>query len=180
MSGEDPRARYARDLNCLVDEDRNKRRRALGTFATVFVSGSKALTPDLSSYFASDCLAPLLKVVADPVEKNRELAVALIADVFSANAALHVPVAAATLPVLSARLGTVPFPEPAEEVRLQLVKLLRSILNSPHCPGVVGDAFDSVSETLLKAATDSYHDVKVRFARAVPPLTAALAQLCQN
>lgn len=151
---EGERAKYARDLNCLVDEDRNKRRVALTTFSR--------LVPSLPPPFLlSDLLPPVLRAFSDPVEKNRELAVGLVAEVCSRHRGLVPGVARAALPVLGARIGSFPFPETTEEIRLLLVQLLGTCLGHPECAAVVRDSLPAVVEVLVRVSGDAFHDVKV-------------------
>ncbi len=152
------RAKYARDVNCLVDEDRNKRRRALTTF-------SAAATSLTTSYVLTDLLPTLLRVVAVSVEKNRELAVTLVTTLCLSYKDAVPAIARHCIPVLSARVGSVPFPESTEEIRLLLVQLLTQFLVSPACADVVRDNFATVVEVLVRLAGDAYHDVKVRSSR---------------
>jgi hypothetical protein len=149
------RAKYARDLNCLLDEDRNKRRRALELFAKAFASLPVA-------YLMADVLPPVLRTVADPVEKNRELAVLFLVDSMCVRCSDGLPLLARRcIPVIAARVGTLPFAEPAEEIRKKLVELLAVFLKSPVCADVVREEFSAVVEVLVKAASDAFPDVKV-------------------
>jgi hypothetical protein len=155
--GDEERAKHARDLNCLVDEDRGKRRRALDTFAT--------LAPTLPPAFVvGDLLPPVLRAVGDAVEKNRELAVGLLSKLCAHHAAAVPDVARAALPVVASRVGSLPFPEGTEEIRLLLVQLVHTFLKHPACGPVVADNFTAVVEVLVRSATDAFHDVKVRTA----------------
>lgn len=168
MAADEFRAKYARDLNCLADEDRAKRRRALATFTSAFAG---TLAPPAAAFFLSDLLPALLRVVSDPVEKNREMSLTLITDVLAKNQEIMPTAASLALPVLSERVGVLPFPEPAEEVRLLAVKLIKVILSARNCVDVINDGFETVSDALVKAATDTFHDVKVGRLSYIPPCT---------
>ena len=83
---------HARDFNCLADEDRTTRKRALQKLSSL----PSTQPPDVLAHAWEAALrVPVLKAFADPVEKNRELAVALATELFAGVCAL--PVAAYTL-----------------------------------------------------------------------------------
>ena len=63
---------------------------------------------------------PVLKAFADPVEKNRELAVAARPNLAAGPA---LAAAAVVMPVLVGRVGGAPVAEGSEELRLQLLGL---------------------------------------------------------
>jgi len=122
----DPLQQYQRDVNCLSDADRTTRKRALAKLATTvaaLASDAEALT----ALWERLLRAPLLRLLADPVEKNRELAIALTASVLAAL--LAEPLLASlphVVPTVVARVGPAAA-EPAEELRLQLLELLQHV-----------------------------------------------------
>lgn len=72
---------------------------------------------------------------------------------------------------IESRLGTTPFPEPAEELRLLLIQLLCQLL-CPPCASLAADQFQSIVNVIVKASSDNFHDVKVACAEAVECLSA--------
>ena len=89
--------------------------------------GPPGAPPDaLAAALAGPLLVPLVRLLADPAEKCRELAVAFFA---AALPRLPVPGGAAPLlptlvPALAERVGTPPVQEPSEEMRLALAELV--------------------------------------------------------
>ena len=66
-----------RDINCLTDPDRNTRKRGLESIKKVLLGG-KQLAEDVASSCLELLHRPLMKLMDDPVEKNRELALQLL------------------------------------------------------------------------------------------------------
>jgi dynein assembly factor 5 len=122
---------YQRDINCLSDADRTTRKRAL----TKLTAAVQPLNQDtLSALWERSLRAPLLKLLVDPVEKNRELTIALTGIVLKAlpmeqfmSSLAHV------LPSVVGRVGPTAA-EPAEELRLQLLELLMHICRRSGAP----------------------------------------------
>ena len=115
MSAAELVATHQRDLNCLSDENRQTRKRALTKLGALPTAGH---APEiLAEVWGNALQAPTLKLFADQVEKNRELAITLAADMLAVlpNEAVlaalpHV------VPAVAARLQAVPtVAETAEE-----------------------------------------------------------------
>lgn len=69
----------ARDLNCLAEENRNTRKRALQKISDAVLAASPPLAPVvLLELWEGALRVPLLRAFADPVEKNREMALTLV------------------------------------------------------------------------------------------------------
>ena len=149
------RAKYGRELNCLKDGDRNSRKRALG----VFTDAAGSLSP---TYVVVDLVPRLLPCLSDAVEKNRELAAVLLIALCNKHSGLVSDIARHSLPVLGSRIGSFPFPETTEEIRLLLVQLLAQFLRVPTSAEVVKDNFSVVTEILVRSSGDAFHDVKVK------------------
>jgi hypothetical protein len=132
---------YARDFNCLSDQDRKTRQRALQKLGAL----ARSPQPDVDAAWEQALRVPLLKLFSDTVEKNRELAIGLATEL--------VPVLSPDMlrsslpylmPVLVGRLATNPIAEDGEELRLQLLQLLQLVLKqgggsplAPHLPELV-------------------------------------------
>ena len=69
-----------RDVNCLSDSNRATRKRALERLHKESVGHSPSYPPTLLQGLMEFMLKPLLKMISDPVEKCRELAINLIAE----------------------------------------------------------------------------------------------------
>ena len=69
-----------RDVNCLSDESRSTRRRALERLRRETVAHSPPLPAPTLQALLELLLKPLLKLFSDPVEKCRELAIAIFTE----------------------------------------------------------------------------------------------------
>eukprot|EP00964_Phaeocystis_antarctica_P091240 scaffold58483_cov66-Phaeocystis_antarctica.AAC.4 len=159
---------FARDFNCLSDQDRKTRQRALQKLSAL----ADGPQPELDEAWEQALRVPLLKLFSDTVEKNRELAIGLATQL--------VPVLGPgmlrdslpyLLPVLVARLATNPVAEEGEELRLQLLQLLQLVLKqasgeplAPHLPELVA--------VLSASYSDPFPDSK----KAACAVTKALAE----
>ena len=65
-----------RDLNMLADDNRQSRKRALEKLCKLAGAGHPADV--LAPLWTDQLRAPVLKLFADPVEKNRELAIEIM------------------------------------------------------------------------------------------------------
>lgn len=210
------RAKLARDVNCLADPNRAKRRGAVNTLKRVLdPKARRPLAPAVAApLFCHVLRAPLLRCLDDEVEGVREGAIGIIdracrqlregdagdgaGDATSGGAggatAAGAPlnpvslaaVARDALPVICARFSPLPFNEPAEELRLQLVRLMGIFIDSAAA-AVAGSGGESdattraevlavlpdVSDALTKAASDAFPDVKKEVAGVVSALCVA-------
>lgn len=104
--------------------------------------------------------APLLKLFSDPAEKCRELAVAMVSTFLTNAVEDGADLFQAVVPVLVSRLAKLPFPEPAEEMRLALVSLLDEFLKRRECGAEVTTLLPELCDIAAHAAADSFPDVK--------------------
>jgi dynein assembly factor 5 len=101
-------------------------------------------------------LKPLLKELSDPVEKCRELAIGIIAELC---ASMHVTdFLPLLLPVLVSRLGSEEVTEPSEELRLQLLCLLSSLVQACACG--MAPYLDDMILILQRTIVDPYPELK--------------------
>ena len=121
-----------RHLNCLQDQNRAKRCRALEAVRSeIFYSGQDGSAD--AGHAAPDCrvvelvIGPLLRAFSDPVEKCRELAIATVSEVLQLTPEPR-SLLQCVVPTLVQRLAQPEILEPSEELRLQLVQLLHSAL----------------------------------------------------
>mmetsp|Transcript_29245 Transcript_29245/g.93541 ORF Transcript_29245/g.93541 Transcript_29245/m.93541 type:complete len:731 (-) Transcript_29245:21-2213(-) len=110
-------------------------------------------------------------MLADPVEKCRELSILLISD-----ACEKLPDASALLaqvvPAVNQRVGQVPVQEPSEELRLQLVAMVGGPLARSAGGAAMGKFMDDISLILQRALQDAFHEVKKAACKAVEALCA--------
>ena len=146
-----------RDLNMLADDNRQSRKRALEKLCKLAGAGTP---PDVLAPLWTDQLrAPALKLFADQVEKNRELAITLASDLL---AELPEVTVLGTLPwlipAIHARVGTNPITEVAEELRLQLLKLVAALV--PRCGAALAPHLPEIVQILVMAFADPFPDAK--------------------
>ena len=148
-----------RDLNCLADDNRQTRKRALTNLAKLPAAGH---SPEkLAPLWQETLRAPVLRLFADPVEKNRELAITLAADML---AAMDDKIAADSLthvmPAIVARIG-VPVGttvEESEELRLQLLELTHALVK--RCGPALAAHLPELVLVLVASFADAFPDAK--------------------
>jgi len=146
-----------RDLNCLSDENRQTRKRALSKLGSL--PGAGHAPEVLAPLWADTLQAPVLKLFADQVEKNRELAITLAADMLAAlpdaalaDSLMHV------IPAVTARIGGTPVAEGAEELRLQLLQMIQALV--PRCAAALSVHLPELVQILVASFADAFPDAK--------------------
>jgi len=110
-----------RHINCLQDQNRHTRRRALEAIRNEISSAQTNNVCELA-------IRPLLRACSDPVEKCRELAILTVTELFGLTSE-PCSLLQCVVPTLAQRLAQPEIPESSEELRLQLVKLTRSTVD---------------------------------------------------
>uniref|UniRef100_M4BI61 Dynein axonemal assembly factor 5 TPR repeats domain-containing protein n=1 Tax=Hyaloperonospora arabidopsidis (strain Emoy2) TaxID=559515 RepID=M4BI61_HYAAE len=166
--------RIQRDVNCLTDADRTVRRRGVDKLHRALqYEASRVSDAVLRALCVSHLLRPLLQCAErDVVEKCREQALRLLlvlcehGALEQSNTTLKEVVA-----LIDARLGTFPFPEPTEEIRLLLLQLLYAFLKQLAAvygtPTSLQDVITELANTLSKTAVDPFPDAKKMSAECV-------------
>ncbi|XP_041363360.1 dynein assembly factor 5, axonemal-like [Gigantopelta aegis] len=147
----------ARHLNCLTEENRNIRKKAVEGLRTETIDRTPPLDPESLHLVFSEILKPLLKLLSDPVEKCRELSVSMISDFLKhvQKPDEHLPY---IIPVLCQRLGQQEIVETSEEVRLSSVNLLYQIMEFSGKKLAV--YLDDIIRILQRTLIDPYPEVK--------------------
>ncbi|XP_043945620.1 dynein axonemal assembly factor 5 [Protopterus annectens] len=159
-----------RYLNCLNDDNKSNRKRALENIRKEIVD--RVLSASAAQDLFEELLKPLLKCLADPMEKCRELALQMLSDLMG-----KVPSPEKGLPYLIStvvhRLGSPAILEPAEELRLALVELMT--LTVEVCGKHLAPYLDDMVQILQKTIVDPFPDVKKEsckcaemFAKSIP------------
>ncbi|KAJ0393977.1 hypothetical protein P43SY_009809 [Pythium insidiosum] len=155
-----------RDINCLSDPERGVRRRASDKLFRALQAEAHQLSPAVLQELCSANMKSVLLRVAgsDAVEKCREKAIAMLLFFVErealerSSAVLH-----EIVELLNNRLGKLPYPEPTEEIRLQLLQLLcsylRQLANLDERMSL-RDEITPLANVLGKAAVDPFPDVK--------------------
>jgi dynein assembly factor 5 len=162
-----------RDINGLSEKDRNVRREALKKLERAFVSKRTASVEVIGQVFVQNAHKPLLKCLSDSIEKCRELALQILKEfvkVLSERDLLDV--LALLLAAIVQRFKTLPFPEESEEIRLELLELLRAIVR--RLASHLGVYSHDLLDALAKAMTDPSPETKRVGCELVADLVAAL------
>ena len=169
---------FQRDLNRATDSDRSTRKRGLQKLLEDVPWSKKSQREKLKVFVSNNLLKVLFATIADEVEKCRELTMQILkrclekCDDISAKH-LHELVV-----LLCARIGEVPFAEPAEEIRLLVVEVLLMIkkhtvfvnvhTNLSSTDGMAASGAEQtlteidekILQTLTKTLTDGFPSVK--------------------
>jgi hypothetical protein len=178
ITAADLAARHARDINCLSDADRNKRRRAIQTLNAALFDGAAAPDSGVASQLVAETIAgPLVAALSDSSEGNRESAIAFFSRALhnDASKALHARLFPLLLAAIVSRVGRVPFAEEAEELRLQLCQLLNQLLAAPSCAALVCVQMREVVDLLRYTTADAFPAVKTEASTAALHLVSAAA-----
>ncbi|XP_059416461.1 dynein axonemal assembly factor 5-like [Carassius carassius] len=145
----------ARHLNCLNDDNKSARRRALETVKKETVE-QRLSSGALQELFAG-LLKALLKCLSDPAETCRDTAIQILTSFIRA-----VPRPEDSLPYLMPslvqRLGGQEILEPAEELRLALMEMLSLLLEV--CGRQLAPYLDDMIKILQRTITDPFPEVK--------------------
>ncbi|XP_018423410.1 PREDICTED: dynein assembly factor 5, axonemal [Nanorana parkeri] len=160
----------ARHLNCLNDDNKSTRKRALAAIQKE--AEDKRLSSAALQEVFGELLKPLLKCLSDPMERCRELAIQIIT-----YCVTNVPRPEEALPYLipsiTQRLGNQEITEPSEELRLALTELLTLLVEV--CGKKLKPYLDEMFRILQRTTIDPFPDVKkesckcaANYAKSIP------------
>ncbi|GLD91632.1 hypothetical protein PINS_up000165 [Pythium insidiosum] len=155
-----------RDINCLSDPERSVRRRACDKLLRALQAGAHQLSSAvLQELCSTNMKGALIRVAgSDAVEKCREKAIAMLLFFAERHALERSPTMLHDIvELLNARLGKLPYPEPTEEIRLQLLQLLCAYLRQLADLEErisLRDEITALTNVLGKTAADPFPDVK--------------------
>ncbi len=147
----------SRSLNCLAEDNRITRKKAIQEITKDTVGRKPSLEGDVLQGVLREILKPCLKLVSDPVEKCRELSIEFLTRSMknTSNAAEFLPY---IIPVFVQRLGQQDIVEPSEEIRLTMIMLLSELI---HLVGKkIGAFVDDMVKILQRTIVDAYPEVK--------------------
>ncbi|XP_052819381.1 dynein axonemal assembly factor 5-like [Mya arenaria] len=161
----------ARHLNCLGEDNKMARRRALESIRKDTVNRKPILTAEETKPILNEILKPLLKEFSDSVEKCRELALEIISDFLCRvnDPEEYLPY---VMPVMVQRLGQQDIVEPSEEIRLQLVTFMHEILE--RSGKELSVYLDDLIKILQKTLIDPYSEVKKVSCQCVTTVAKAI------
>ena len=157
--------KFQRDLNRIIDSERNTRKRGLQKILDDLPWDSLSDRPDEFTSFINETLLRLLiTTISDPIEKCRELTLLILQKIFSGDKLLTCENINDLIRKLSQRIGENPFPEPAEELRLLLVeiitKIFRFYVNKSSNAEEICNLSNVVLDSLCKTLHDNFPAVK--------------------
>ncbi len=145
----------ARHVNCLNDDNKSTRRRALEAVKRETVE--QRLSSGVLQELFAGLLKALLKCLSDPAETCRDLSIQIITGFIRA-----VPKPEDALPylvpALVQRLGGKEILEPAEELRLALMETMSLVLEV--CGRQLAPFLDDMIKILQRTITDPFPEVK--------------------
>lgn len=146
-----------RHVNCLGEENRNTRKRAIEGIKKEIFGRKPCVEGIVLQGVLSEIVKSLLKLLSDPVEKCRELTVSLLSQFLEKIPEAHefLPF---VIPVITQRLGQPELIEPSEELRLQLVILVQQIVSLVDKK--IAPYLDDVIKILQHTIVDQYPEVK--------------------
>ena len=116
-----------RNIVLLADSNKITRQKALQSLCNDLKSSLSITENDEPSRPPSNIIEPILKILSDPAEKNRDLALTYISMYITQNSPDDTSIdkiLSLLIPSLVQRLGTNDIVEPSEEIRLKSVSIL--------------------------------------------------------
>ncbi|XP_062607964.1 dynein axonemal assembly factor 5-like [Saccostrea cucullata] len=163
----------ARHINCLGEENRNTRKKALEGIKKETLLRKPALEASELQLVFSEVAKPLLKVFSDPVEKCRELSIGIFREftnkVEKADESLPY-----VMPVLVQRLGQQEITEPSEEIRLMLSEFLTQIVE--FSGKKLSVYLDDIIRILQRTIIDPFPDVKKESCRCTSKVAKTIPE----
>lgn len=180
-SYDDVLATIRRDINCLADPARFKRKKAmqtLGTFVEEQITEVKGGGDNavLRRLFQEELSGPFLKMFGDDTEQNRIKSLAIYRDVAAVLGEEGVTPAMFVMCVqtIHQRVTSQVDTEPAEEVRLQLIQLMHALLLTQQASFYWG--LVELVELLSKAVSDPFPELKREASEVIGVLADFLSQ----
>lgn len=163
----------ARQINCLSEENRNTRKKALESIRNDTLDRKPTLETPVLQLIFSEVLKPMLKEFSDPVEKCREISIGITYRFFEkiTDPEEHLSY---VFPVLVQRLGQTEIVEPSEEIRLQLVTLMFYLINKAG--GKLPVYLDDCVRILQRTLQDPFPEVKRESCQCASKLAKAVPQ----
>ena len=154
------RLKFQRDINRLSDTDRNSRKRGLQNLLEELPWTKKVNQDFMIQLFDRDMFHLILARVADPVEKCRELSLKILAKAIYSFPSIADEIRTDILLTLCNRLDEVPYPEPTEELRLQILELMSKFTQNSQFDLCLKENINKFLSTIGKALLDSFPSAK--------------------
>lgn len=163
----------ARHVNCLKEDNRNTRKRALEDIKKDTQGRNPAFEASELQLVFSELLKPLLKGFSDPAEKCRELSIGIV-QWFLENVPCPEESLSYVFPILVQRLGQQEIVESSEEIRFKLVELFSLLTDKagPKLPVYLDDSIKVLQRTLV----DPYPEVKKESCKCASKIAKTVPQ----
>jgi len=159
--GQSLQCTYARDISCLQDPRLLKRKSALKRLSKYFINNGELNLEEALFFYEKSLKAPLLVLISDSSEKCREDSLVLLK--YFSDHVLKEPsnTLKDTCSILVDRLGSRPFKESGEEVRLLALKYLTGLVQMCKSTDVCfNECTQSILEIVAQTLKDTYPEVK--------------------
>jgi len=166
--------RNKRNINCLLDKERNIRLKALKDFDKNLLNEENDVV--LAKFWRDHLLKPLVMIYDDKIEKLRELGINITTQLVERFDLQDE--AQAIIPGIVARMNKIPYSEPSEEVRIEFLKLLELLLDK-DCLQFVPQLSD-VSVMVSKILLDNNPEMKNKASAFCVKLWEKLPDKCGN
>ena len=170
--------KFRRDINRISDADRMTRKRGLQKLLEDLpwkvIKQKKSLEKLLNDHIVH----LLIDGLADPVEKCRELTIALLSSSFAVikSGPLIAGVVSKMIRSLCDRINDIPCSETAEELRLQILELLKSIMKDESFIIFFGKNPTEVADIILAAMSKELLDTFPAAKRACAEIVCAISE----
>ncbi|ESO05753.1 hypothetical protein HELRODRAFT_111152 [Helobdella robusta] len=168
-----------RHLNCLAEDNRNVRKKALEEIKDrLYVGQDSSLGDQLSSgelqliLSENSFISPILRVFNDPIEKCREIAISIVVQGLETMPEPE-ELLQYIFPIMIKRLAQSEVVENSEEIRLRLVKMLILVIHS--CKKNVAPYTGDIIKILEQTIIDTYPEVKKASCECVSSLAETVS-----
>jgi dynein assembly factor 5 len=169
--------KYQRDINRMSENDRNTRKRGLQKLLEDLPWRNNKQKKGLEKLICNCILAPILVGISDPVEKCRELSLSLLASSFTVlqSNSLNDEMIMNIVRSLCQRINDLPFAETSEELRLQLLELIKTVIKHPLFVTNFNNNSIEISDLILSTMSKSLLDTFPSAKRACAEIVCSIS-----
>lgn len=163
--------KITRHVNSLSDPNRASRKRGLDGIKTELFG--KDLPCETVTNMYRDLQGPLVLLMADPVEKCREITVTIVEKYIELTGDIE-STSPLIVPMLVQRLGQQDLIEPSEELRLQLTQLATALVQLSKKKN--GLYLDDYIKVLQRTLIDPYYEVRKESCKCASILSQSIPE----
>lgn len=170
--------KFRRDINRISDADRMTRKRGLQKLLDDLPWKAIKQKRSLEKLLNDNIVHLLIDGLADPVEKCRELTISLLSSSFMVirSGPTIVGVVLKMIRALCDRISDIPSKETAEELRLQILELLKMIMKDESFIIFFGKDTSEVADVILAAMSKELLDTFPAAKRACAEIVCAISE----